>query len=55
MEKQSQMSVNMEHSIDNLNDSSTQSLNELQSILDNLDKVSKQAHVLTEELAKFKV
>jgi len=55
MERQSKMSVDMEHSIDHLNDSSTQSLNELQSILDNLDKVSKQAHVLTEELAKFKV
>jgi len=55
MERQSKMSVDMEHSIDHLNDSSAESLNELQSILDNLDEVSKQAHVLTEELAKFKV
>ncbi|SFB99698.1 methyl-accepting chemotaxis protein [Pseudoalteromonas denitrificans] len=55
MDMQSKMSMSMEKSIDHLNDSSTESLTELQNILDNLDAVSKQAHVLTEELAKFKV
>ena len=55
MEMQSKMSIDIERSIDHLNDSSTQSLHELQNILNNLDDVSKQAHLVTEELAKFKV
>ena len=40
MEMQSKMSIDMERSIDHLNDSSTQSLHELQNILNNLDDVS---------------
>lgn len=55
METQTEMSVHMESNIEILRDSSTNSFEDLQKIMGQLEDVSTQAHSLTEELNKFKV